>query len=76
MFIEFKVASLTRPVQRLSGVQCMMLQPGETQRMTFTLTDDMLALTGGDCRWAVEPGGFQLGIAPDNARGLGGEFSR
>ena len=75
LYVRDLVGSLTRPVRQLKGFQRITLQPGETQRVTFTLNDELLSFTRQDGTWGVEPGDFHVWIAPDSASGLRGEFS-
>ena len=74
LYVRDLVGSLTRPVRELKGFQRIELQPGETRRVTFTVTEEMLAFTRADGSRGVEPGGFQAWIAPDSSRGLQVEF--
>ncbi len=74
LYVRDLVGSLTRPVRELKGFQRLELQPGETRRVTFTLTEEMLAFTRSDGSKGVEPGGFHVWIAPNSASGLRGEF--
>jgi beta-glucosidase len=74
LYVRDLVGSLTRPVRELKGFQRLDLQPGETRRVTFTLTEEMLAFTRADGSRGVEPGRFQVWIAPNSASGLCEEF--
>jgi beta-glucosidase len=74
LYVRDLVGSLTRPVRELKGFQRLTLQPGETQRATFTLTEEMLAFTRADGTKGTEPGRFQVWIAPNSASGLCAEF--
>jgi len=74
LYVRDLVGSLTRPVRELKGFQRLDLQPGETRQATFTLTEEMLAFTRADGSKGVEPGGYQVWIAPDSVSGLFGEF--
>jgi beta-glucosidase len=68
------VGSLTRPVRELKGFQRVQHEPGETHRVTFSLTEEQLAFTRADGTSGIEPGAFHVRIAPDSLRGLQGEF--
>jgi beta-glucosidase len=74
LYVRDLVGSLTRPVRELKGFQRLELQPGETRRVTFTLTEEMLAFTRADGSKGVEPGNFHVWIAANSASGLRGEF--
>ena len=53
-----------RPQQELRGFERLRLQPGESREVHFALTDEVLGFTGRDGKWRVEPGRFQIWIAP------------
>ncbi len=69
------VGSLTRPVRELKDYRQIELQPGETRRVAFELTEEALAFTGANGIKTVEPGVFQAWIAPDSRSGLMDEFT-
>jgi beta-glucosidase len=75
LYVRDLVGSLTRPVRELKGFQKVELQPGESRRVTFTLTEEMLSFTRADGTKGVEPGRFQVWIAPDSTSGLCGDFT-
>jgi beta-glucosidase len=75
MYVRDLVGSLTRPVRELKGFQRLELQPGETRRAVFTLTEEMLAFTRADGTRGIEPGRFQVWVAPHCLAGLQGDFS-
>lgn len=74
LYVRDLVGSLTRPVRELKGYQRLALQPGETRRVTFTLTEEALAFTRADGSKGIEPGAFHVWIAPDSQYGLQGVF--
>lgn len=74
LYIRDLVGSLTRPVRELKDYQYVTLDPGETRRVRFKINEEQLAFTRADGTRGVEPGQFQVWIAPDSASGLPGEF--
>lgn len=74
LYVRDLVGSLTRPVRELKGFERLQLEAGESRRVTFTLTEEQLAFTRADGSFGVEPGKFQVWIAPSSAGGLQGEF--
>ena len=66
LYVRDMVGSVTRPVQELKGFEKVMLQPGESGTVSFTLTPDDLAFTRQDMTRGWEPGEFQLWIAPSS----------
>lgn len=67
LYIHQRAATLVRPVRELRGFQAVELQPGETATVRFTLRRQDLAYAGPDGRPLIEPGVFDVVIAP-NAR--------
>lgn len=74
LYVRDRVGSLTRPVRELKGFQRVHLQPGESRRVIFTLSEEQLAFTRADGSYGVEAGLFQVWIAPHSQAGLQGEF--
>lgn len=65
-----------RPQQELRGFQRITLRPGESQEVRFDLTDEVLGFFGRDGRWRVEPGSFQIWIAPHAQIGTPANYNR
>jgi len=63
-----------RPVRELKGFQKVLLQPGESRDVTFTLSDKELGYYDTKGNWLVEPGKFQVWITKDSASGNPAEF--
>jgi beta-glucosidase len=64
-----------RPVRELKGFQRVTLKPGESQEISFTLTTSDLGCWSADGKWVVEPGRFEVVIAPDAASGTMAGFT-
>ena len=62
LYIRDLVGSVTRPVKMLKGFQKIALEPGESERVTFTITEDMLAFWRKDMTFGVEHGDFHVMI--------------
>jgi beta-glucosidase len=60
LYLRDDAATVTRPVRELRGFRRVMLQPGQTQTLTFRLAPDDLAMYDRDMRRVVEPGGFTV----------------
>jgi beta-glucosidase len=65
---------VTRPVRELKGFRRITIAPGETVDFVFELNIQDLAFYGKDMVKKVEPGKFQVWIAPDSASGTPAEF--
>lgn len=74
LYVRDLVGSLTRPVRELKGFQRVIVNPGETRRMAFTLAEESLAFTRADGTKGIEPGAFHVWVAPDSQSGLQGSF--
>lgn len=74
LYVRDLVGSLTRPVRELKGFQRVVLKPGETRRVNFTLTEESLAFIRADGTKGIEPGKFHVWIAPNSLSGLQGDF--
>jgi len=59
---------------RAKGFQRLALAPGESQRVSFTLTEADLAFTRADGTRGVEPGSFQAWVSADCQSGSPLEF--
>ncbi len=68
------VGTITRPVRELRAFQRVHLRRGEKKTVEFTLKASDLAFYNEHMKLVVEPGAFQVWIAPDSARGVQGDF--
>lgn len=70
LYIRDVVASTVRPVKELKGFRKVVLQPGERQRISFTIDRDTLAFFDSRLQWTAEAGDFLLmvGSASDDVR--------
>ncbi len=76
LYIRDVAASVTRPVRELKAFRKVMLKPGERQVVAFTLRKADLMFVGRDLKPTVEPGRFQVWVAPSaQAEGVSGEFT-
>ena len=66
LYIRDKVAAIARPVKELKAYRRLNLLPGETRRVTFTITPEMLGYYNADCDFVCEPGAFEILIGPDS----------
>ena len=58
-----------RPVRELKGFQKILLQPGESRELNFTISGKELGYFDAKGKWLIEPGKFQLWISKDSASG-------
>jgi len=62
LYIRDLLASVSRPVMELKGFQRIYLQPGETRKIKFTITPEMLQMLDINLKTLVEPGDFRIMI--------------
>ena len=75
LYIRDRVGSVTRPGRELKAFRKVMLAPGARETVTFTLRRADLEFIGLDLKPTVEPGTFDLWIAPSaQADGVHGTF--
>lgn len=75
LYIRDRVASITRPVRQLKAYRKVALAPGASEVVRFTLRPADLSFIGPDDRPRIEPGAFDLWIAPSaEAKGLHSTF--
>jgi beta-glucosidase len=75
LYIHDRVASITRPVRELKAFRKVALAPGQSQTVRFTLTAADLTFYGLQDRPVIEPGTFDVWIAPSaEAEGVHGTF--
>ena len=76
LYIRDLAASITRPVRELKAFRRVALAPGQSKAVTFTLRRADLLFVGTELKPTVEPGRFQLWIAPSaQADGVSGEVT-
>lgn len=75
LYIRDRTASVTRPVRELKAFRKLRLAPGASEIVTFKLDRSLLLFIGRDDKPTVEPGLFDVWIAPSaEAEGVHGQF--
>lgn len=69
LYVQDKVASVTRPVKELKRFTRVTLKPGEMKTVTLELPVSELAFWNIDMNKVVEPGEFGLWVAGDSQSG-------
>jgi beta-glucosidase len=75
LYIRNRSASVTRPVRELKGFRKVKLAPGESTEVDFVLRRDDLMFVGQGLRPTVEPGQFDVWIAPSAVGGVQSSFT-
>ena len=66
LYIRDMVGSISRPVKELKGFQQITLNPGETKKVSFTISVDDLKFYNSDLKYAYEPGDFKVFIGTNS----------
>lgn len=74
LYVHDLAGSTTRPVKELKGFQKIQLNPGESKEVSFNLKATDLAVLNKNMVPVVEPGQFDIWIAPDSQHGLESHF--
>jgi beta-glucosidase len=60
LYVRDELTSVAQPLIALRGASRVLLAPGESARVMFTLTARELALLDRNMQWTVEPGRFRV----------------
>jgi beta-glucosidase len=69
LYVRLQGNTVEEPVRKLVGFQRIALAPGETKKVTFSLTADAFAVWNINNEWTVETSQVHLWISPDSSRG-------
>jgi beta-glucosidase len=69
LYIRLEGTSTAQPIRALKGFQHVTLAAGQTQRVTFRLGPEALALWDDQNKYTVEPARVKIWIAPDSVHG-------
>lgn len=75
LYIRDLVGSVTRPVKMLKGFQKVALSPGESVKVSFVITEDMLSFWRKDMTFGAEPGDFHVMIGRSSDDTLQASFN-
>lgn len=74
LYVRDLVGSVTRPVKELKKFQKVLLQPGESKIISFTLTNQDLSFYRKDLSWGTEPGSYYVFMGRNSEDVKQGEF--
>ena len=75
LYIQDVAASTVRPVRELKGFTRITLTPGETQTVSFRISEAELAFHRADGSYGTEPGAFRVWIGGSSATENGTGFT-
>jgi len=68
LYIRDPVCSISRPVKELKGFKRIHLKAGQSERVSFTITRDMLSYWDAQGNKVFESGDFLIMVGPDSRR--------
>lgn len=74
LYIHDVAGSVARPVRELKGFQKILLQPGESRKVSFEIREEMLRFYTADMEYKSEPGSFEVFIGGDSDTDNRAEF--
>ncbi len=75
LYIKDHFASVARPIQELKGFQKVLLQPGESKKLKFVLTEAELGFFNAKGDYLVEPGKFDIMVGTNSINTLKASFT-
>lgn len=75
MYIRDDKGSVVRPVRQLKGFKKVLLKPGESKKVTFTITEEMLKFYDIDMHYTAEEGTFTVFIGADSTTDNAASFT-
>jgi beta-glucosidase len=69
LYLRLQGTSVAQPVRTLGGFQHIVLSPGQTKRVTFTLGPQAFASWNEQNNFTIEPARVTLWVSPDSSRG-------
>ncbi|MBC8303519.1 MAG: beta-glucosidase BglX [Pelagibacterales bacterium] len=70
LYIRDRIASITRPVRELKGFEIIELEPGESKKVNFNISERLLRFYSANDLWEAEPGFFDIYIGSDSNANL------
>lgn len=66
LYVRDLVGSISRPVKELKGFERITLKPGESRKVDFKITPEMLKFYNFDLKEVNEPGDYDVMIGPNS----------
>ena len=67
LYISHPAAQIARPVKELKGFRRLHLKAGESRRIDFTVTSDMLKYKDGNGRDILDAGDYDIMVGPNSS---------
>ncbi|PLR77045.1 beta-glucosidase [Bacillus sp. V3-13] len=69
LYIQDLAGEVVRPLKELKAFDKVMLQPGETKKVSFTITEEQLRYYHSDLQFKSDPGAFIAYVGPNSQQG-------
>jgi beta-glucosidase len=66
LYVRDITGDVVRPLKELKAFQNILLQPGETKEVTFTLTEEQLRYHHADLQYISDAGAFEAYVGPNS----------
>lgn len=74
LYLKDETGSLTRPIKELKGFELIELEAGQSKKVEFAITEEILKYYTINRKWEVEEGDFSIGIGGDSTVSLDTSF--
>jgi beta-glucosidase len=74
LYVRELVSPIAQPVSELKQFKRVVLKPGETRKVEFTVTRRQMMSLRPDMRFAVNPGTYSVAIGPNSAQVMEARF--
>jgi len=74
LYVQDVSASIVRPIRELKAFAQIALKAGETKQIQFNVAVSELGFYNNEGKYLIEPGAFNLWVAPDAASGMKQSF--
>ena len=74
LYVQDVVGSITRPIRELKGLEHIVLEAGESKKVSFTIASEQLEFSNHKKIKSAEEGDFKVWVGPHCAAGLEGGF--
>jgi beta-glucosidase len=74
LYVREDVSSVETPAWSLASFSRIHLNPGETQRVTFSVSQEQLAVWNREQRWAIEGGNYTVWVGGSSQASLSASF--
>ncbi|TMU85146.1 beta-glucosidase BglX [Bacillus sp. BHET2] len=75
LYVRDVSGEVIRPLKELKDFQKLILEPGETKKVTFTITEPQLRYHHSDLQFESDPGTFVVYVGPNSKEGMSHSFT-